>query len=108
VVSGAGRVYVGGGDPAFYGDCWAGVYDEHFADMDPGPAVEFLAGLARARPGRAVRHPRQPHQWPTCASHGCRSMPVSPVRVQTMHPDPANEPPTDDQEGLTAFWRSGL
>jgi SAM-dependent methyltransferase len=36
-------------DPAFYGDCWAGVYDEHFADMDPGPAVEFLAGLAGDR-----------------------------------------------------------
>ena len=36
-------------DPAFYGDCWAGVYDEHFAAVDPGPAVEFLAGLAGDR-----------------------------------------------------------
>ena len=36
-------------DPAFYGDCWAGVYDEHFADMDPGLAVEFLARLAGDR-----------------------------------------------------------
>jgi SAM-dependent methyltransferase len=36
-------------DPAFYGDCWAGVYDEYFAEMDPGPAVEFLAGLAGGR-----------------------------------------------------------
>jgi SAM-dependent methyltransferase len=36
-------------DPAFYGDCWAGVYDEHFAEMDPSPAVEFLAGLAGGR-----------------------------------------------------------
>jgi SAM-dependent methyltransferase len=33
-------------DPAFYGDRWAGVYDEHHALMDPVPAVEFLAGLA--------------------------------------------------------------
>jgi SAM-dependent methyltransferase len=33
-------------DPAFYGDCWAGVYDERHAQMDPAPAVEFLAGLA--------------------------------------------------------------
>ena len=50
----------------------------------------------------------RPHQWPTCAGHGCRSMPVSSACVQTMHPGPANEPPTDDQEGLTASWRSGL
>jgi SAM-dependent methyltransferase len=33
-------------DPAFYGDRWAGVYDEYFAEMDPAPAVEFLARLA--------------------------------------------------------------
>jgi SAM-dependent methyltransferase len=33
-------------DPAFYGDRWAGVYDEHHTEMDPAPAVEFLAGLA--------------------------------------------------------------
>ena len=33
-------------DPAFYCDSWAGVYDEHHAEMDPAPAVEFLAGLA--------------------------------------------------------------
>jgi SAM-dependent methyltransferase len=33
-------------DPAFYGDSWAAVYDEHFADMDPAAVVEFLAGLA--------------------------------------------------------------
>jgi SAM-dependent methyltransferase len=33
-------------DPAFYGDRWAGVYDEHHAGMDPSAAVEFLAGLA--------------------------------------------------------------
>jgi len=33
-------------DPAFYGDRWAGVYDEHYAAMDPAAAVEFLAGLA--------------------------------------------------------------
>jgi SAM-dependent methyltransferase len=36
-------------DPAFYGDRWAEVYDEHFAGMDPAPAVEFLAGLAADR-----------------------------------------------------------
>jgi len=33
-------------DPAFYGDRWAGVYDEHFAEMDPAAAVDFLAELA--------------------------------------------------------------
>jgi len=33
-------------DPAFYGDRWAAVYDDHHVHMDPGPAVEFLAGLA--------------------------------------------------------------
>src|SRR5690242_8336172 len=36
----------GFGDPAFYGDRWAAVYDDHRRQMDPGPAVEFLAGLA--------------------------------------------------------------
>jgi len=33
-------------DPAFYGDRWAAVYDDHHVHMDPGPVVEFLAGLA--------------------------------------------------------------
>jgi SAM-dependent methyltransferase len=33
-------------DPAFYGDRWASVYDEHFAEMDPAAAVDFLAELA--------------------------------------------------------------
>jgi SAM-dependent methyltransferase len=36
-------------DPAFYGDRWAAVYDEHHAGtagLDPAAAVEFLAGLA--------------------------------------------------------------
>ena len=33
-------------DPAFYGDRWAAVYDDHHGQMDPGSAVEFLAGLA--------------------------------------------------------------
>lgn len=36
-------------DPAFYGDRWAGVYDELHAGVDPTPAVEFLAGLAQGR-----------------------------------------------------------
>ena len=34
-------------DPAFYGDRWAAVYDDHYGHVDPGRAVEFLAGLAR-------------------------------------------------------------
>src|SRR5690348_2729767 len=34
------------GDPAFYGDRWADVYDEHHGWLDPAAAVEFLAGLA--------------------------------------------------------------
>jgi SAM-dependent methyltransferase len=33
-------------DPAFYGDRWASVYDDHGGGLDPGPAVDFLAGLA--------------------------------------------------------------
>jgi SAM-dependent methyltransferase len=33
-------------DPAFYGDRWAGVYDDRHGGLDPAPAVEFLAGLA--------------------------------------------------------------
>jgi SAM-dependent methyltransferase len=33
-------------DPAFYGDRWAGVYDEHYAGLDPADAVQFLAGWA--------------------------------------------------------------
>jgi SAM-dependent methyltransferase len=33
-------------DPAFYGDRWAAVYDDYHKHIDPGPAVEFLAGLA--------------------------------------------------------------
>ncbi len=33
-------------DPAFYGDRWAGIYDEHYAALDPAAAVEFLAGWA--------------------------------------------------------------
>jgi SAM-dependent methyltransferase len=33
-------------DPSFYGDSWASVYDQHHQWHDPGPAVEFLAGLA--------------------------------------------------------------
>jgi SAM-dependent methyltransferase len=33
-------------DPAFYGDRWAAIYDEHHAHVDPAPAVGFLAGLA--------------------------------------------------------------
>jgi len=36
----------GFGDPAFYGDRWADVYDEQHGWMDPAAAVEFLAGLA--------------------------------------------------------------
>ncbi len=33
-------------DPAFYGDQWAAVYDDHHGRLDPVPAVRFLAGLA--------------------------------------------------------------
>lgn len=32
-------------DPEFFGAHWAGVYDEG-GELDPGPAVEFLTGLA--------------------------------------------------------------
>jgi SAM-dependent methyltransferase len=33
-------------DPGFYGDRWAGIYDEHYAALDPAAAVEFLADWA--------------------------------------------------------------
>ena len=33
-------------DPAFYGDRWAAVYDNQHAQMDPGPAVDFLSALS--------------------------------------------------------------
>src|SRR5262245_18205480 len=39
-------------DPAFYGDCWASVCDDQYGDLDPGPAADFLAGLAVS--GRAL------------------------------------------------------
>jgi SAM-dependent methyltransferase len=32
-------------DPEFFGEHWADIYDEG-RDLDPAPAVEFLAGLA--------------------------------------------------------------
>jgi SAM-dependent methyltransferase len=32
-------------DPEFYGERWAAVYDDYHK-LDPGPAVDFLAGLA--------------------------------------------------------------
>lgn len=37
-------------DPAFYGDRWADVYDEHHRSLDPAAAVDFLAGLAGGGP----------------------------------------------------------
>jgi hypothetical protein len=37
-------------DPAFYGDGWADVYDEHHGSLDPVPAVDFLADLAGGGP----------------------------------------------------------
>ena len=39
-------------DPAFYGDRWAGSYDEQHAARDPEPAAGFLAELAAG--GRAL------------------------------------------------------
>jgi SAM-dependent methyltransferase len=43
-------VVAGFDDPAFYGDCWAEVYDERYGSLDPAAAVEFLAGLAEGGP----------------------------------------------------------
>jgi SAM-dependent methyltransferase len=37
-------------DPAFYGDRWADVYDEHFGTRDADAVVEFLADLAGGGP----------------------------------------------------------
>ena len=37
-------------DPAFYGDRWAEVYDEHYGSRDGDAVVEFLAGLAGGGP----------------------------------------------------------
>jgi hypothetical protein len=41
-------------------------------------------------------------QSAACSNRRCRLLPVWSPRAQGVHPDPANEPPTDDQEGLTA------
>lgn len=41
-------------DPAYYGDIWAGAYDEQQIAPDPAPAVEFLAGLAGLAGGGPV------------------------------------------------------
>jgi hypothetical protein len=57
----------------------------------------------RAYPGRECGVQDRPHHGPACASHGCRLMPVSSACGQTVHPDPANELPTDDQEGPTTI-----
>jgi SAM-dependent methyltransferase len=40
----------GFGDPAYYGDRWADVYDERHGGLDPSAAVGFLAGLAGEGP----------------------------------------------------------
>jgi SAM-dependent methyltransferase len=37
-------------DPAFYGDRWADIYDDHHGSLDPAPAVAFLAALASNGP----------------------------------------------------------
>jgi SAM-dependent methyltransferase len=37
-------------DPAFYGDIWANIYDEHHVGLDPEPAADFLAELAEGGP----------------------------------------------------------
>jgi hypothetical protein len=51
-------------------------------------------------------------RWSACMSPRCRSLPISSGRVQPVHPDVGwiLLPPRclEDQEGLTAFWRSGL
>ena len=39
-------IHPGFDDPAFYGDRWAAVYDDHHQHANARPAVEFLAGLA--------------------------------------------------------------
>lgn len=39
-------IMAGFDDPAFYGDRWAGIYDEHHGGLDPSSAVDFLARLA--------------------------------------------------------------
>jgi TfoX N-terminal domain len=80
-----------------------GAQDMAAATAGPGVRPFDMTG----RPMRGIVVDR-PHRGSAGASPRCRSMPVSSVRAQAVHPDPANEPPTDDQEGLTAFWRSGL
>ena len=65
---------------------------------DPDSVDEYgdpVGGLKRvaAPPIHAIHH---------------RSLRARVARCVAMRPDPANEPPTDDQEGLTASWRSGL
>ena len=77
---------------------------------DPPSADDFQPAVRKLVPVRAGQCAAQEraHQRPAGACPRCRSMPVSSIRVQAAHHDLADEPRTNDQEGLTAFWRSGL
>jgi len=52
-------------------------------------------------PVRAAQFARdEPHRWAACTSSRCRSLSGLSARVQAVHPDPADEPRANDQEGL--------
>ena len=75
---------------------------------EPISAQAFHPAVWKVVPsGRAVRRPPDgAHRGSACASPRCRSMPVSSVRVQAVHPDVGwiLLPPRclEDQESLTA------
>src|SRR5258705_13925096 len=81
---------------------------------EPISAEAFHPAVCKVVPSeRAVRRPPDgPHRGLACASPRCRSMPVSSVHVQAVHPDvgwiPLPPRCHEDQKGLTAYWRSGL
>ena len=65
--------------------------------------ARFTIGTSRCR---AERPTRAGCSWVSPATP-CRSLTISPTWCPVRRPDPADEPRTNDQEGLTAFWRSG-
>ena len=69
---------------------------------EPASAETCHPSLRRSCPSGPGCSLERSHRWSTCARARFRSVPVSSARRQAMYPDPADEPRTNDQEGLTA------
>jgi hypothetical protein len=60
------------------------------------------SAIGRTRPGHVTL------QRADDTPHGCRCLPIPGGDACQLRPDPANEPPTDDQKARPPSWRSGL